>query len=152
MGDASKMNLVISMLIGNLIGSLAESMALADRTGLGQKDLLEILSVSPLNCQTIISKGKAMIDGGFATEMPLTHMQKDLRLSLQLVEQFEHPLPITVSTNEVFKNAKYLGYSEHDVAAVYISSVSSFLMSIFLQPLIMDLFIYRSHYLFNNFS
>lgn len=66
-GDASKMGLVVSMLIGNLIGSLAESMALADRTGLSQKDLLEILNVSPLNCQTIISKGRAMIDGGFAT-------------------------------------------------------------------------------------
>lgn len=66
-GDASKMGLVVSMLIGNLIGSLAESMALADRTGLSQKDLLEILNLSPLNCQTIISKGRAMIDGGFAT-------------------------------------------------------------------------------------
>jgi 3-hydroxyisobutyrate dehydrogenase len=121
-GDASKMNLVISMLIGNLIGSLAESMALADRTGLSQKDLLEILSLSPLNCQTLISKGKSMIEGGFATEMPLTHMQKDLRLALQLAEVFEHPIPITASTNEVFKHAKHLGYSEHDVAAVYIRS------------------------------
>jgi len=121
-GDASKMNLVVSMLIGNLIGSLAESMALADRTGLSQKDLLEILSLSPLNCPTLISKGKSMIEGGFATEMPLTHMQKDLRLALQLAEAYEHPLPITASTNEVFKHAKHLGYSEHDVAAVYIRS------------------------------
>ena len=121
-GDASKMNLVVSMLNGNLIGSLAESMALADRTGLSQKDLLEVLSLSPLNCQTLISKGKAMIDGGFATEMPLTHMQKDMRLALQLAEVYEHPIPITASTNEVFKHAKHLGYSEHDVAAVYIRS------------------------------
>lgn len=66
-GDASKMSLVVSMLIGNVIGCLAESMALADRTGLSQKDLLEVLSLSPLNCPTIISKGRAMIDGGFPT-------------------------------------------------------------------------------------
>lgn len=66
-GDAAKMSLVVSMLIGNLIGSLAESMALADRTGLSQKDLLEILHQSPLNCPTIISKGRGMIEGGFAT-------------------------------------------------------------------------------------
>lgn len=121
-GDASKMGLVISMLIGNMIGSLAESMALADRTGLSQKDLLEIFSLSPLNCATLLSKGKAMIEGGFPTEMPLNHMQKDLRLALQLAEEFEHPLPITASTNEVFKHAKHLGYSDHDVAAVYIRS------------------------------
>lgn len=121
-GDASKMGLVVSMLIGNLIGSLAESMALADRTGLSQKDLLEILSLSPLNCHTLISKGKGMIEGNFATEMPLSHMQKDLRLALELAETYEHPLPITASTNEVFKHAKHLGYSEHDAAAVYIRS------------------------------
>lgn len=121
-GDASKMGLLVSMLMGNLIGSLAESMALADRTGLSQKDLLEILSLSPLNCHTLISKGKGMIEGGFATEMPLTHMQKDLRLALQLGEAYEHPLPITASTNEVLKHAKHLGYSDHDVAAVYIRS------------------------------
>ena len=66
-GDASKMSLVVSMLIGNVIGCLSESMALADRTGLSQKDLLEVLSLSPLNCPTIISKGRAMIDGGFPT-------------------------------------------------------------------------------------
>ncbi|XP_074593387.1 nucleosome-destabilizing factor [Brevipalpus obovatus] len=121
-GDASKMGLVVSMLMGNLIGSLAESMALADRTGLSQKDLLEILSLSPLNCHTLVSKGKGMIEGGFATQMPLTHMQKDLRLALELAEVFEHPIPITASTNEVFKHAKHLGYSDHDVAAVYIRS------------------------------
>jgi 3-hydroxyisobutyrate dehydrogenase len=66
-GDASKMGLAVSMLMGNLIGSLAESMALADRAGLQQKDLLEVLAMSPLNCETLISKGRAMIDGGFAT-------------------------------------------------------------------------------------
>lgn len=54
--------------------------------------------------------------------MPLSHMQKDLRLALQLGEAYEHPLPITASTNEVFKHAKHLGYSEHDVAAVYVRS------------------------------
>ena len=58
----------------------------------------------------------------FHREMPLTHMQKDLRLALQLGEAYEHPLPITASTNEVFKHAKHLGYAEHDVAAVYIRS------------------------------
>lgn len=121
-GDASKMGLVISMLAGNLIGALSESMALADRTGLSNKDLLEILSLSPLSCPTLLTKAKAMIEGSFPTEMPLTHMQKDLRLALKLAEEYEHPLPVTASTNEVFKHAKHLGYSDHDVAAVYIRS------------------------------
>jgi len=121
-GDASKMGLVISMIAGNLIGALAESMALADRAGLSNKDLLEILTLSPLNCPTLLTKAKAMIQSSFPTETPLTHMQKDLRLALKLAEEHEHPLPVTASTNEVFKHAKLLGYADHDVSAVYIRS------------------------------
>lgn len=121
-GTAAKMNLTYQMLVGNLIGALGESMALADRAGLSQKDFLEILTVSPISCPTLIAKAKAMIEGGFPTEMPLVHMQKDLRLGLALGETYEHPLPITASTNEVFKHAKHLGYSDHDAAAVYIRS------------------------------
>lgn len=62
-GDASKMGLVISMLAGNLIGALAETMALTDRCNLSTKDLLEILSLSPLSCPLLLTKAKAMIEG-----------------------------------------------------------------------------------------
>ncbi|XP_023344502.1 putative oxidoreductase GLYR1 homolog [Eurytemora carolleeae] len=119
-GNASKMNLVLQTMIGVTLAGLAEGMALADRAGLQQKDVMEVLELTGLNCPAILQKGKAIIDGGFPTHQPLQHMQKDLKLSLNMGDQLEQPLPLTASANEVFKHAKRLGYGEHDVSAVYI--------------------------------
>jgi len=119
-GMASKMNLVMQVINGTVVAGLAEGLALADRAGLQQKDLLEILELSSLSCPAILDKAKSIIEGAFPTAMPLQHMQKDLRLSLQMGDQLEQPLPLTATANEVFKHAKRLGYGEHDVSAVYI--------------------------------
>jgi len=119
-GNSSKMNLVLQTIMGVTLAGLAEGMALADRAGLQQKDVMEVLELTGLACPTILGKGKAIIDGGFPTHQPLQHMQKDLKLSLNMGDQLEQPLPLTASANEVFKHAKRLGYGEHDVSAVYI--------------------------------
>ncbi len=119
-GNASKMNLVLQLMAGVTLAGLAEGMALADRAGLQQKDILEILQLTSLACPLIQDKGKAIIEGGFPTHHPLQHMQKDLKLTLNMADQLEQPLPLTASANEVFKHAKRLGYGEHDTSAVYI--------------------------------
>jgi 3-hydroxyisobutyrate dehydrogenase len=119
-GNASKMNLVLQLMGGVALAGLAEGMALADRAGLQQKDVLEILELTSLNCPLMVSKGKSIIEGGFPTHHPLQHMQKDLKLSLNMGDQLEQPLPLTATANEVFKHAKRLGYGEHDTSAVYI--------------------------------
>merc|ERR1711902_333896 len=119
-GNSSKMNLVLQTIMGVTLAGLAEGMALADRAGLQQKDVMEVLELTGLACPTILGKGKAIIDGGFPTHQPLQHMQKDLKLSLTRGDQLEQPLPLTASANEVFKHAQRLGYGEHDVSAVYI--------------------------------
>jgi 3-hydroxyisobutyrate dehydrogenase len=119
-GNASKMNLVLQLMSGVALAGLAEGMALADRAGLQQKDILEVLQLTGLACPLMVEKGKAIIEGGFPTSHPLKHMQKDLKLSLNMGDQLDQPLPLTASANEVFKHAKRLGYGDHDTSAVYI--------------------------------
>ncbi|KAG8231327.1 hypothetical protein J437_LFUL011720 [Ladona fulva] len=119
-GNASKMNLVLQLMAGVTLAGLAEGMALADRAGLQQKDVLEVLELTSLSCPTIIEKGKCIIEGGFQCHLPLQHLQKDLKLSLCMGDQLEQPLPLTAAANEVFKHAKRLGYGDHDASSVYI--------------------------------
>jgi len=119
-GNASRMNLVLQLMSGVALAGLAEGMALADRAGLQQKDILEVLQLTGLACPMMVDKGKAILDGSFPPNHPLQHMQKDLKLSLNMGDQLEQPLPLTASANEVFKHAKRLGYGEHDTSAVYI--------------------------------
>jgi len=119
-GNASRMNLVINLMSGVALAGLAEGMALADRAGLQQKDILEVLGLTGLACPMMVEKGKAILEGSFPPNHPLQHMQKDLKLSLNMGDQLEQPLPLTATANEVFKHAKRLGYGEHDTSAVYI--------------------------------
>ncbi|XP_076340319.1 uncharacterized protein LOC143240936 isoform X2 [Tachypleus tridentatus] len=119
-GNASKSNLILNMILGTTVGSLAEAMALTDRAGLSQKDLLEILELGSLSCPAVTEKGQAIVEGSFGTNMPLQHMQKDLRLALAIGDQLEQPLPLAATVNEVYKHAKRFGYGEHDVSAVYL--------------------------------
>ncbi|KAI5703597.1 hypothetical protein M8J75_013744 [Diaphorina citri] len=119
-GNASKMNLVMQLMNGIILAGLTEGMALADRAGLKQKDLLEIISLTSLNCPMILNKGQAILDGTFPAHLPLTHLQKDLNLALELGDGLEQPCPLSATTNEIFKHAKRLGYGGHDAAAVYI--------------------------------
>lgn len=59
-GNASKMNLVLQLMAGVTLAGLAESMALADRAGLQQKDVLEVLELTSLACPAILDKGKGI--------------------------------------------------------------------------------------------
>jgi 3-hydroxyisobutyrate dehydrogenase len=119
-GMASKMNLVIQAMSGVVLAGLAEGVALGDRAGLKPTDILDILKLTSLDCPLVRDKVQAFIDGGFVTQQPLRHLQKDLNLTMGLSQQLELPLPMTAVANEVFKHAKKLGYGEHDTSAVYI--------------------------------
>ncbi|KAL3233970.1 hypothetical protein MRX96_022727 [Rhipicephalus microplus] len=92
-GNGSKMSLILNMLAGDNISGSRRSYG---------------------------SKGQAIIEGTFATNMPLQHLQKDLCLAIGIGDQLEQPLPVTAAANEVFKHAKKHGYAEHDASAVYI--------------------------------
>jgi len=59
-GSASKMNLVLQLMMGVAIAGVAEGMALADRAGLQQRDVLEIFELTSLSCPLLMEKGKGL--------------------------------------------------------------------------------------------
>ena len=56
-GNASKMKLVVNMMMGSMITSLCEGMALAKEAGLAQKMLYDILLQGALNSKLVQAKG-----------------------------------------------------------------------------------------------
>lgn len=121
-GYASKMNLIISTLYGNMAGAIAECCALVERNDLQLKSLQDILRQSIMHSPLIDTILDKIISKDNSINMPLFQLQKDLRLSLSIAEECEQTCPITAITNEVFKQAKKTGYSEYDVSAVYFRS------------------------------
>lgn len=119
-GFASKMNLVLQVMKGVALAGLAEAFALADRAGLSVKDVSEIFSQTNLCCPFLEGKANLMINSDFKNcEMPLQHLQKDMRLALQLADKLKQPLLMATSANEVYKHARKLGYGTYDAASAY---------------------------------
>lgn len=119
-GNATKMNLVLQVISGVTLAGIAEGLALADRAGLQQKDVLEVLELTSMSSEMLLQKGNAIIKGEFPTHQPLKHMQKDLKMALDMADGLVQSLPITAASNEAYKHAKRLGYSSHDASAVYV--------------------------------
>ncbi|XP_005096212.1 putative oxidoreductase GLYR1 [Aplysia californica] len=118
-GTATRMKLINNMILGNVVASLAEGMALAEKLGIDMEDFAEVLSLGSLSCRSINHKSQAILNGRFDPHFPLQHQQKDLRLVLGLGDSVEQPLHLAAAANELFKKARRMGYGEGDVAAVF---------------------------------
>ncbi|KAL8570307.1 hypothetical protein ACOMHN_011328 [Nucella lapillus] len=118
-GTATRMKLIHNMVLGTVVASLAEGMALAEKVGLDQEDLTEVLMLGTLNCPTVSHKSQAIMNQRFDPHFPLQHQQKDLRLVISMGDSVEQPLYLAAAANELYKKARRLGVGEGDVSAVY---------------------------------
>ncbi|XP_041461180.1 putative oxidoreductase GLYR1 isoform X3 [Lytechinus variegatus] len=118
-GNAARMKLVINMIIGSVMCSFAEGMALADKSGLSQSVLLDILNLGSIANPLISGKGKAILANKYPPAFPLKYQQKDLKLALAMSEQVDQPLPVSSAVNEQYKRAKNMGLGDKDTSAIY---------------------------------
>ena len=59
-GTATKMKLVMTCMMGTVLAGLSESLALAEKVGLDQEDVMQIMQLSPIACSYIRTKGNGM--------------------------------------------------------------------------------------------
>ncbi|XP_071951517.1 uncharacterized protein [Antedon mediterranea] len=118
-GNGARMKLVLNMIMGSVVAGFSEGMALAEKAGLNQADLLEVIDLGAMSCPLFRGKGKGIINNIFPPAFPLKHQQKDMRLALAMGDQSDQTLPVAASANELFKRAKGKGHSESDMSSVY---------------------------------
>jgi len=118
-GNAARMKLANNLIMGGMMASLAEGMALAARSGLDLSQLLEVLDSGAMSNPMFRLKGPSVAaNAEFPPAFPLKHMQKDLRLALRLAEEAGQPLFVAATVNELYKDALASGWGESDFAAV----------------------------------
>lgn len=118
-GNGAKMKLVVNMIMGSMMNAFSEGLALADKNGLSQTTLLDVLELGAIANPMFKLKGPAMIQEKFPPAFPLKHQQKDMRLALALGDEVEVSMPVAAAANEAFKKARSLGLSDQDFSAVY---------------------------------
>jgi len=118
-GGGAKMKLVVNMIMGSMMAAFSEGLAVADKAGLSQQTLLEVLELGATGNPMFKLKGPSMIEGKFPTAFPLKHQQKDMRLALALGDEAAQSMPVAAAANEVYKKARGMGLSDQDFSAVY---------------------------------
>ncbi|XP_061906525.1 cytokine-like nuclear factor N-PAC isoform X3 [Entelurus aequoreus] len=118
-GNAARMMLILNMVHGSFMATIAEGLTLAQATGQSQQTLLDILCQGQMASTFVDQKCQNILQGNFKPDYYLKHIQKDLRLAISMGDMANHPTPMAAAANEVYKRAKALDQSDNDMSAVY---------------------------------
>jgi len=117
-GQATRMKLVLNLMLAGMMQCLAEGLSLAESQHLQGTAVLNALTGGPLAAGLYQMKGGMMLGDDFGKQFPVDLMFKDLNLVLDTAGKAHLPLPMTAAVRETFSAARGLGYGNEDMAAV----------------------------------
>ncbi len=103
-----------NLVVGNLMQTLNESLVLAAKAGLDPELLIDILNNSVAK-GFIPFKAPYILRRDFSTNFSTKWMEKDLGLILESAGELDVPLPITSTTQQMFRASLAKGYGEEDM-------------------------------------
>jgi glyoxylate/succinic semialdehyde reductase len=119
LGQAARMKLVVNMIMGGMMTAFSEGLNLGKACELDLEQLQQVLANGALANPMFSLKGPAMVEGKYPTAFPLKHMEKDLRLALFVSCQQTQIAPTAEAAQELFAQAKVLGFGDEDFSAVH---------------------------------
>eukprot|EP00882_Tetradesmus_deserticola_P012853 GHRQ01013621.1.p2 GENE.GHRQ01013621.1~~GHRQ01013621.1.p2 ORF type:complete len:233 (+),score=121.37 GHRQ01013621.1:695-1393(+) len=117
-GAGANMKLVVNAVMGAMMAAFAEGMSLADRLGLQQQDIIDVVALGAIASPMFALKGPAMAKARYPTAFPLKHQQKDLRLAIAEADTAAQPLAVIAAANDLYVRARQQGLGDADFSAV----------------------------------
>jgi 3-hydroxyisobutyrate dehydrogenase len=114
-GKGSQMKLVVNAYMSILIEGVAETVELADRLGIGNRQLAEVIEGGPLDAPIADAKLHKMDRGDFAAEFPLEWALKDVDLAIEAARGDAPPLLAALSSQ--WHAAVAAGHGRQDISA-----------------------------------
>ncbi|XP_051572630.1 cytokine-like nuclear factor N-PAC isoform X8 [Myxocyprinus asiaticus] len=100
-GNAARMMLILNMVQGSFMATIAEGLTLAQATGQSQQTFLDILCQGQMASTFVDQKCQNILQGNFKPDYYLKHIQKDLRLAISMGDSVNHPTPMAAAANEL---------------------------------------------------
>lgn len=117
-GAGSAMKVIINLMIGMTVLTVAETLTLGRQAGLDPDQMLEILGETSVRSPHLTNKGRMMIDGQFDPAFALKYMQKDFDLVMEAAHALKTPLFTSAIAHQVYTAANVAGWGEEDYASV----------------------------------
>lgn len=106
-------------LVSTIVAALAESLALARKSGLDGHRLIDLWGESDFRSPIVEGAGRAMWDGNFDVSFHLRTMVKDTELIHRHAEDLGVPVMLSNTVHELNKMARNLGWGELNATAVF---------------------------------
>lgn len=118
-GTGMRLKLVVNNWLVGLVGTLAETVALARALDLDPALFLDAIHGSAVDAPYAQIKGRTMISGKFPPSFPLRLAHKDLELVLAAAGRHGLNLSIATTVVALFERAIDAGHADEDMAAVH---------------------------------
>jgi 3-hydroxyisobutyrate dehydrogenase-like beta-hydroxyacid dehydrogenase len=118
-GAGAAMKLAVNAAVAITNQSIAEALALAERSGISRADAYQVLANGAVASPYVLYKRRSFLEPGdepvaFTTAL----MQKDLDLALELAAQTGLLMPATTASRKVLEQACAAGFADADFARV----------------------------------
>lgn len=120
-GRGSELKLIMNGWILGLATLTAEAIALSEGLGFDPATFLEMIRGGPFDVAQAHLKGSAMIEGNFATALPLRWAAKDARLIVAAGREVGIDLLVADAVATQFERSRDAGHGEEDYSAVWYS-------------------------------
>jgi 3-hydroxyisobutyrate dehydrogenase-like beta-hydroxyacid dehydrogenase len=117
-GAGSAMKVIVNLMIGMTVLTVAETLTLGRQAGLDPAQMLEILCQTSVSSPHLKNKGKMMIERDFEPAFALKYMQKDFDLIMEAAHELKTPLFTSAIAHQVYTAANVAGYGDLDYSAV----------------------------------
>ncbi|KAM5290325.1 cytokine-like nuclear factor N-PAC [Glossophaga mutica] len=118
-GSAAKMMLIVNMVQGSFMATIAEGLTLAQETGQSPKTFLDIFSQGKLASIFLDQKCQNILQGNLKPDSHMKYIVKDLHSAIALGSAVNHPTTMATAASEVYKRAEALGQSDNGMSALY---------------------------------
>jgi 3-hydroxyisobutyrate dehydrogenase/2-hydroxy-3-oxopropionate reductase len=116
-GAGLNAKLTQNLILSNLLQAFNEGMVLATKAGIPPKLMVEILDNSAAKSGLISFKAPYVFRRDFATNFSVKWMHKDISLMLESALDQNVPLPLTATTQQMFRMAIAQGLGEEDICS-----------------------------------
>jgi 3-hydroxyisobutyrate dehydrogenase/2-hydroxy-3-oxopropionate reductase len=106
-----------NLILSNVLQAFNEGIVLAVKAGVDPELMLDILDNSAAKSGVISFKAPMVFQRDFSTNFSIKWMHKDIGLMLDSADELDVPLPLTATTQQMFRAAISMGYGEEDICA-----------------------------------
>ncbi|XP_036998823.2 cytokine-like nuclear factor N-PAC isoform X2 [Artibeus jamaicensis] len=117
-GSAAKMMLIVNMVQGSFMATIAEGLTLAQETGQSPQTFLDIFNQGKLASIFLDPKCQNFLQGNFKPDFHMKYIVKDLHSAIALGNAINHPTTMATAASEVYKRAEALSQADSGMSAL----------------------------------